>query len=316
MDAELTNICDLLIRNYDDIKNTDAKVDIEYHLAGAAMYMAEGMSTDMEELEHCGYINQEKSEKLADYRSKVEFFIRCKMSLYEDPEEYFDLLMEVCKYLQTGKMFTETNNILSGMLLIDGLAVSDTDQYAEQAGEITDIFFEMNNGDKHAHTEKPYAVICSLYGKDPSEVVDRELEIRDVIKKAVKMDTVSQKAVSRCLALHDGDTYSECDRMINVATGLKKAKHSVGQGRVNIILALATGLDISEEDLIVNIIEADEYLKQHKPFKGLMGVEPEIRRLFAILCVVTRFEDPDGGFARFSVLMAIYVLILNATRTF
>ena len=316
MDLDLRDVCELLIHNYDVVRSTDNDIDTEFILAGAGIFTAECMEADSVAINHAGYINKEKNCTLADYKSKNELFIRCKMAMAQDPEVYYDDLTEVCKLLQTGRRFTEINNIISAMLLIDGIDSEGGSDYSEAAGSIKNRFIEMTGGSKGVDEQKPYAVVSSLFETELDDLLENELVARDFIKKRTKLDNVSQKAVARALSCYGGDIDEKCMRLCSVSEGLKKQKHSLGQGRFNMILALAIVLDMSVDELVENIIEAEDILKQYKPFKGIMGVEPEVRRLFAIICTVIISDSTEGSFSRLLMMMAVYSIILKNTRSF
>lgn len=316
MDLQLKDICELLISNYEALRSTDNDTDTEFVLAGAGIFTAECVTADTGLINHAGYINKEKNCILADYKSRNELFIRCKMAMSEDPEEYYDNLTNVCKMLQTGKRFTEINNLISAIMLIDGLDSEGRSDYSAEAGNIKNRFIEMTGGSKGVDSEKPYAVVSALFETDLEELLNSEITARDFIKKRTKLDNVSQKAVARALSCYGGDIDEKCTRLCSVAEGLKKQKHSLGQGRFNMILALAIVLDLSEDELIDTIIEADGILKQYKPFKGIMGTEPEVRRLFAIICSVILFDTTEGSFSRLIMMMAVYSVIMKNTRSF
>ena len=316
MEFELRDICELLVSNYEAVRSTDNDMDTEFVLAAAGIFTAECMQADTELINHAGYINKEKTCTLADYKSKNELFIRCKMALSEDPEGYYDELTDVCKQLQTGKRFTEINNLISAIMLIDGIAPGGGGDYSEAAVNVKNRFIEMTGGSKGADAEKPYAVVSELFEADLDELLKNEQTAKDFIKKRTKLDNVSQKGVARALSCYGGDIDEKCLRLCSVAEGLKKQKHSLGQGRFNVILALAIVLDISEEELVDHIIQAEEILKQYKPFKGIMGVEPEVRRLFAIICAAIPLDSTEGSFSRLLMMMSVYSIIMKNTRTF
>ena len=316
MDLELRDICELLVSNYEAVRSTDNNMDTEFVLAAAGIFTAECMQADTEMINHAGYINKEKKCILADYKSKNELFIRCKMAMSDDPEGYYDKLTEICKQLQTGKRFTEINNLISAIMLIDGFAPEDGGDYSDAAINVKNRFIEMTGGSKGVDAEKPYAVVSELFETDLDELLKNEQTAKDFIKKRTKLDNVSQKCVARALSCYGGDIDEKCLRLCSVAEGLKKQKHSLGQGRFNVILAMAIVLDISEEELVDQIIRAEEILKQYKPFKGVMGVDPEVRRLFAIICVTIPLDSTDGSFSRLLMMMSVFSIIMKNTRTF
>ena len=253
---------------------------------------------------------------LEQYSSKVEFFLECKMSRFEDPGEYVEEILEVCRMIQTGKKVTENNNILSAMMIIDNALLTGAGDYEEVTSDTKEVFMALSDGEKGHEGELPFATAAALKGLDGEYMISREPVLRDYLRKGIRLDHITVDIMGQCVSLINGDLEENYNRFSRVASALKKAKHSVGQGKINLLLAQATGFGIGEDELVESIIEADDYLKQFKPFKGMMGLEAEFRRFIAILCVIRRLDEPDGLNSRLAAVMGIYITILNATRTF
>ena len=317
MDAELKEICDLMLVNYEELRSTvGEKKEAEFLLTGANVFTAELAHADGNDVKTAMEIIKERMNVLEQYSNKVEFFLECKMSRFEDPEEYIEEVVDICRMIQTGKRVTENNNILSAMMIIDNAIVTGACDYEEMASKAKDVFMALSDGEKGHEGELPFATAAALCGLDGEYMTSREPELRDYLRKGIKLDHITVDIMGQCVSLINGDVRGNYDRFSRIASALKKEKHSVGQGKINLLLAQAAGFGIDEGDLVQSIIEADDYLKQHKPFKGIMGLEAEFRRFIAILCVIRRLDETEGLQSRMASIMGVYITILNATRTF
>lgn len=316
MDEYLMNICNLLLNNYEEMRLAEADPKTEFMVAGAGVFTADDVLIDNDSLETARAIINKKDGYFDDYRSRAEFLILCKLAAVEEPEKYFELLMEACKELQTGKLYTESNNILSSMVLLDGIGIDGFERCGELAEKSKIIFKAISEGSKGIPSDMPFAVIAALNGRDLEDMIRDEKAAKAYFKKGIKVDNVTSPAMAKCAALTDGDIDERCGRVCQLASALKKAKNSVGQGRVNIMLTLASYLEMENDELVSILAETDAYLKQFKPFKGITGLEPEFRRLLGLLCVIIRLNGAGGDLSRLAAIMVVYITLLNSTRSF
>ncbi len=316
MDEKLKNICELLVRNYEEMKAAEADKKVEFMAAGAGVFTADDVLIDIDRLEAAKAVIDKKDGFFDDYRSRAAFIVLCKLAVAENPDAYFEQLMETCMALQTGKLYTESNNILSSIILLDGLGDENFEHCEDVAERSKGIFRLISEGSKGIPSDMPFAVIAAVNGREPEDMFNDEKAAKNYIKKAITVDNVTSPSMAKCIALTDGDVIEKCSRVCDIVMALKKAKCSTGQGRVNILLSLASYLDLDNDEMVSEIVAADSILKKYKPFKGLTGVEPEFRRLMAILCVMIRYDQTGGALARHGAIMAVYITLLNATRAF
>ena len=317
MDAELNEICEIFAHNYMNLKDKDSGTNDEFVLAGAGIFTAAGFVADDELISRCIDIIGSKRDFFNDFKSRTEFIVRCNMGIYNDPEGFAENFIQVCTDMVVGKRYTDEFNVLSALMLMNAIDVSDTSEYDNIIEEIKTSLNEYTNGSKHAEPDKPYITQAILSGRDFKSVRKDELVGQDILKKGcLKTDKVSVKTVARVISLYEGDLQAKCDTICSLGNALKKAKRSVGQGRVNAILTILAQLGLSIDEAVMVVSEADDCLKAYKPFKGIMGLEAELRRLFAILCVIKRYDSSQGRDTAIAAMLAVYIVIMRGTRTF
>ena len=95
---------------------------------------------------------------------------------------------------------------------------------------------------------------------------------------------------------------------------MKAARRSLGGGSRLAILGLLADSPLPADALVERICEADDLLRQHKPFRGIFGVGRQCRRMFAVQMVHASLsgEESLGASAMMaaSVELAIITMIL------
>ena len=74
-----------------------------------------------------------------------------------------------------------------------------------------------------------------------------------------------------------------------------KAGHPLRRDRYIAILGTLAGSARPAEELVAQISEADDYLKQFKPFYGLFGVGRDNRRMTAVQLVTALLDESGAG---------------------
>ena len=317
MDAELNEICEMFVQNYMNLKNEDAGTDDEFVLAGAGIFTAAGRLADPDVIRRCIDVVNTEKDFFKDFKSRTEFIVRCNMAIYNDPYKFTDDFIQACTKFVVGKRYTDEMNVLSTLMLVNAVNVSDPSEYDEIIEEIKNALDEYTNGSKHGEPDKPFITQMVLSGREYKTVRKDELVGQDILKRgSLKTDKVSVKTVSRLTSLYDGEIETKCNNFCSLGNALKKSKRSLGQGRVNAMLPILTMLDMPEDQIVRMVSDADDCLKCFRPFKGLMGLEAELRRLFAMLCVIKRFDGSQGRDTAIAAMLAVYIVIMRGTRTF
>lgn len=282
MQERLQNKCDQLIRNYSLLRPGN-RLEYESLLAAAAsMFTAADRTVDPDRVKECKKLLKKKKGLFSNFRGISEVVIRCKMALARDPEEYLDNVTTVYKDLKT--FFSGEQVVLAATVIVDSVSPSEFEYMSEKTKA---IYHEMRGAHPLLTSEDdmPFAAIMAVMGSDPNSICASAEEIYSDLKKNLKASMESRQMLSHILSVYEGGNKEKCDKICRLAKELKSSGHRLGRDRYISILGVLAGARVSTDELAQMVAEADDYLKQFKPFKGIFGVGTSIRRMYAVQMV-------------------------------
>ena len=308
MNHQTESKCLTLVENY-RILAADNKMEFtEMLLACAGIYLAAGREPDPDRIRECKKLLKSKAGLFSNFRGSDELLVRCKMALVPDPERYFESVESAYQRIKT--FFSGEQTVLAAMILAEQGGSEDLAEKTKQ------IYKEMKNAHPWLTSENdlPFAALMAVSGKDASAVYAEAEEIYAHLNGKLKADKDTLQMLSHVLAIRGGRTENKCEKLCALSDGLKAAGHSLGRGSRLAILGILADSGLPADTLIDRICEADDFLKQHKPFRGLFGVGRDCRRMFAVQMVQASLSEEDslGASAMLtaSVELAIITMIL------
>lgn len=308
MDRLTESKCLGLIENYRVLK-TDNKMEFsEMVLACAEIYLDAGAAPDADKLRACKKLLKSKAGIFSNFRGTDELLVRCKMALAADPALYFERLEK--EYGQLKSFFSGEQTVLAAMILAEQ---GDSEDLAERTKQ---IYREMKTAHPWLTSENdlPFAALMAVSGRDVSAVYAEAEEIYALLRKKLHADSNTLQMLSHILAIRSGRAEAKVEKLCALSDGLRAARHSLGRGSRLAILGLLADSGLNAESLVERICETDDYLKQHKPFRGLFGVGKDCRRMFAVQMVHASLSQEDGlgasAMMAASVELAIITMIL------
>ncbi|MBR0462625.1 MAG: DUF4003 family protein [Erysipelotrichaceae bacterium] len=288
MNKILENRCDELIRAYGLLKEKEKFEDEHNILAGAGLFMASGKEINTARIEACSRIIDANTGLFSELRGLCKYIIRCKMALSKNPAVYFDDVARIYKELDPG-IFTSDGSVAAAMVVADYMNGNEEKLVADTLA----IYKEM----RKAHSfltdgdDLPFAALMAASGKDPFEIHERAEAAYELLRGRFKAERDTLQSLSHILSLYDEDLKEMCESISDIGNALKEAGHSLGGSVRAAILGLLMNSGKSETELVEEILEADEYLKQFAPFKGIFGFEKSDRCMYAVLCVQSANES-------------------------
>ena len=309
MDRQLENKCLNLVENYRILAAGNKMQFSEMILACAGIFLAAGVTPDMSRIEDCKKLLRSKAGIFSNFRGSDELLVRCKMALAADPALYFENLEREYQHIMS--FFSGEQTALAAMILTEqGVSAED---HAEKTKQ---IYKEMKEAHPWLTSENdlPFAALMAVSGRHASAVYAEAEEIYALLQKNLHADRDTLQMLSHILAIRSGRAEEKCEKLCALAGGLKEAGHSLGRGSRLAILGILADSSLPTDALVDRICEADDFLKQHKPFHGLFGVGKDCRRMFAVQMVHSSIsgEDSLGASAMLaaSVELAIITMIL------
>ena len=306
MDRNTEARCLALAENYSALAPQNKAGFQEMTLACAGLFLAEGRTPDPARMEECRRLLKSRVGVFSNFRSSDELLVCTQMALAEDPAQYFDALQKQYEAIKT--FFSGQQTVLAAMIL-----AGSSDEQA--AGKMQQIYKQMKGAHPWITSENdlPFAALMAVSGKDPDTVHAEAEEIYSLLRDRLRADRDTQQMISHILAIREGRAEDKCEKLCALAEGLKSAGHPLGRGSRLAILGILADSGLPADALVERICEADDYLKQYKPFKGLFAVSRECRRTFAVQMVQSSLSGEEGTAAAMmtaSLELAIITMIL------
>ena len=309
MDRQIETRSLNLVENYRILSGRNKMEFPEMVLACAGIFLAAGVTPDMNRLAECKKLLKSKAGIFSNFRGSDELLVRCKMALSADPELYFENLEREYQRIKT--FFSGEQTVLAAMILAEqGSSVEDLAEKTKQ------IYKDMKEAHPWLTSENdlPFAALMAVSGRDASSVYAEAEEIYALLGKNLHADKDTRQMLSHILAIRSGSAAEKCEKLCALADGLKAAGHSLGRGSRLAILGILADSTLPTASLVERISETDDFLKQYKPFHGIFGVGKDCRRMFAVQIVHSSVsgEDTLGASAMVaaSVELAIITMIL------
>lgn len=309
MDQKIEKKCSELIENFRILDAGNKLQFTEMLLACAGIYLAAGVTPDTDRLEACRKLLKSKEGVLSNFRGIDELLIRCKMALSDDPELYYENLKKEYQSIKT--FFSGEQTVLAAMILAEqGPAAEGLAEKTKQ------IYKEMKDAHPWLTSENdlPFAALMAVSGRDASAVYSEAEEIYALLKGNLHAGRDALQMVSHILAIREGRAAEKCEKLCALAAGLKAAGHPFGSGNRLAILGILVDSGLPTDALVDQICETDDYLKQFKPFHGILGVGKDSRRMFAAQMVeASRSGEESLGASALmtaSVELAVITMII------
>ena len=307
MNRELERRCSELVENYRILAPGYKMASTEMVLACAGVYQAAGVQPDMSKVEECKKILKSKAGAFSNFRGSDEPVILCKMALSDDPARYFENLEKVYKLIKT--FFSGEQTVLAAMILAEQGASAEG--LAEKTKQ---IYKEMREAHPWLTSEEdlPFAALMAVSGRDASAVYTEAEKNYNLLKESLRADHNTLQMLSHILAIRSGRAEEKCEKLCALAGGLKAAKRSLGSWSRLAILGILADSGLPTDALVDHICEADDYLKEHKPFHGIFGVGNDCRRMFAVEMVQASFSGEANSGVSAILTASIELAIITA----
>ena len=279
----------LLIENRDIIRNIFKMSGEEMLLAGSSFYVGIGHTANEEAIRDCEKILKENTGIFSDFRGNARIPLICKMAIAENPKQYFLMIEKIVDQMKHLKWINAQYKILAAMTIYD---YGDMDNISDIIDKMTELFKRMK--EKHpwltSDEDISFAAMLAISNLDVEKLID-EMEVCYAKLKTKFNDSNAMQSVSHVLSLDEADAEEKCSRLCSIFNQLKEKKHKYGTGYEMTVLGTMSILDIPVEQIVDEIIESDEFLKQQKGFGDFVMGEKR-RRMYAALMVMDSHIPP------------------------
>jgi len=261
--------------------------------AAASLFLTARVKYDSEEVCRCLALLRNRHGIFSRFRGTETFITACKMSLAQDPGAYLDTLEDLSERLNVGILYSG-RTVLTAMILEDNLDGRDPEYLINKT---KDIYHNMKTRHMFLTTgeDLPMAALMASSEKDPQTIFDDAERAYQVFKRDLKAEVDAIQLLSHIVSLYYGDIEEMCQKIIDLADILHREKHTLGSGVRLGILAPMADLPFSAYELSRDIIDASDFLKEFKEFRGLFGLGERDRNVFAAVCATSVNYDAESA---------------------
>ncbi len=291
MREKVLNKCKLFANN----RNTITKAftwDSEYmSLAAASIFAANGADADTEKLKACEEILRKETDFFSEFRGNIKLPIVCKMAMSDDPVAYLNKIQEIYSVMNKSKFAGNEYRILASIIIYDRVPDGEYESYINRTNELYSMMSK-----KHpfltGYEDIPFAAMLAISDFDVDKLIE-DMEISYKILKKKFGDADAVQSLSHVLALQSISPEVKCEKVFKIFDSLNEAKHKYGTSYELPTLGSLALLNVSENEVVSIISEADDFLKTQKGFGGLVVGASE-RRMFAAQMLISECASDDS----------------------
>lgn len=289
MNIELERKCELLVSNRDAMHEAFCWNNESMLLAASSFFVGLNCKVDIVKLKMCEKILKQKRGIFSPYRGNIKMPLLCKMAVTENPEQYFEDLDSIVQKMKTINWIHTDYKILAAMTLRDHLDMVAVPSAVEKT-------ISLYKGMKENHPwitggeDLTFAAILAVSGI-ATEALMREMEnCYNELSKTFRHKNALQ-SLSHIMAINPANIQTKCQKLKVIFESLKENKHKYGNGSELTVLGTLSMLELSVEQAVSEIMEADDYLKSKKGF-GSFKMGDTVRRMYAALMVMDTHMPP------------------------
>lgn len=291
---DLMRKCETLMDLYNEMKaDASAFENPRVLFAAASLFLTAGIEYDSAEVRRCRLLLRRYYGIFSRFRSTESFIVACKMSLADDAEKYLEKLSDLSEDLKVGALEND-RIVLAAMILEDNLEGREPDYLVAKTKR---IYRRMRSTHKllTSGEDLPLAALMAVSEKDGQSIYDDAEIAYKEFHRDLYADNNTIQLLSHIVSLYYGNIPEMCQKLIDIADILHRRKHALGTGvRLGILGPLAD-MPYSPYELAEDIIDADQFLKEFKPFRGVFGLDAKDRAVFATVCAMSANLDAESA---------------------
>lgn len=307
MQNRISDRCELLVRNKEVLSKV-FKWEHDYiAIATAAVFTSAGKLAEVEKIKAADAILKKNTSIFSSFRGYSQAVITSKMALNENPEGYLTSVMDVYKIINGKKLIESEYKIMAAMTIVDCAKPEDYERVIDKTIEIYQRM-RKEHSFLTGSEDIPFAAMLALTDKSVDElIVDMEKSFGLLKSNFFSKDSV--QALSHVLTLNDAFPEQKCEKTMQIFEEFKKAKHKYGANYELATLGTLATIDMTPEQIVNYVIQADETLKKVKGF-GNIWLGAENRRMLASLIVLSAY-GVDSSTASDSIVSTLVTLTIQ-----
>lgn len=276
----LRNKCELFTDNYIRLST---RFKWNYQISnrlGALLYSVENRVVDPEAIENCKRVIKDNTSLFSQFKDTTTNFISSVMlSLEEEPQDKMKKAVSIYDAMKNRGFHS------SPYLVLAALSIAlQSDPYDHN--RIISLSKEFYDAMKKEHRfltssdDYGYAALLAISGQSVSQSI-REMEnCYRILKESFSYSNAVQ-SLSHVLVFGEESASIKCKRVVDLYQALKGKKCKFGNGAELSFLGVLALLPCNLDELVDEIVEINEYLKNKKGF-GSWSITNKERIMFAI----------------------------------
>lgn len=285
MNQSMKERCELFIQNRDAIKGAYKWDGDNIAIMGSVIYTGKMVTVNVDKMKEAEEILKKKTGVFSEFRGNLKLAMICNMAMAEDAATYFDGVNAVYEELNKNKVLGSSYRLLAAMIIY---ADKNTDKVAvvERAQK---IYQDMKKEHPFLTSDEDIttAAMLAISDMDIAAMIKNMEECYNAMKKTFSSQNAVQ-SLSHVLALNNQSVQEKCQKVSDIFNGLKETKRKYGTSYELATLGALTMLDMSTEEIVKEICEVDDYLKEQKGF-GTFGTGSTGRLMYAALLVMDNY---------------------------
>ena len=267
MNENLKIKCELFEKNREVISKKFFLEKARLSIAAGLIFTGADKEADIEKMTECKSILKKNTGFFSEFRDSIKTVLLSEMALSEDAEKYIEGVKTVYNKLKKGHFKNNSHMILAAMILCDLGRQNDADAVVEKHNEIMKQM-EKTHPILTDSEDISYVILLALSDQSVDLILKDMNECFDYLKniRKVKVGSDSMQRLGEILAITGGDIKEKCDRVINLYELLQQNKTVTVNGYIFSTLGMLIGIDEAPENIVSEILQVYEYLKDCKGF--------------------------------------------------
>lgn len=285
--------CELLVENRQLVSKASVLESSLMRAVAAASYTEKDMNADVDQLKDCIKLLKKKQNAFSYLRGNAMLIIASRMALSGNPEGYLDDVIEVYKVFQKGKVFGSYYRVLASMSICDAGRSAQAEEIVEKTNA---LLKGMSKSHPWLTTDEDTSVVVLLAMTDKS-IEDILTELEDsfqFIKKSFSFHDNAAYSLGQVLTTLEGSYNKKGDKALEIYNAFKEAGSQYGKNYELASIGALVNANMNAEDLVAEVIEVAEFLKNQKGF-GKLEMDRYTRLMFGTMIISGIYSEETGS---------------------
>ncbi len=276
-------------------------------VVAGAVFAEKNKTADPEFVKECRDLLKKKKGPFSEIRGNNELLISAKMALSGSPEQYLEDIVGIYNKLQRGKFFGSRHGVLAASSICDAKKANDTERVLEKTTAII-------KGMKAVHPfltsdeDTGFAVLLAMTDKSVEQILEEVEESYQYLKKDFVFHDNAVYSLAQVLTTYAGDSKEKCRFALEIFEAFKSAGFKYGKDHELPSLGILVNLGPEIGEIVAEVIEVAEALKEHKGF-GMLDMSKQTRLMISAMIVSSAFGE-DNTVANASVASGALSLLI------